>query len=169
MVTDCVGDGLRLTLRLCEIAPERSLKLRKLANDLGHEVGLGQLRRSPDFVDARAGNQALLHKPFGELGDACDLVGGCPELLVEYDAAELRSLRIERNLQVLLPEETSVRQPRGQARGDCPRRWLRRSSFASMLAMQTNAGARAPTSSVQAKYFWFVRMVRTITSRGTSR
>ena len=38
-----------------------------------------------------------------------------------------------------------------------------------MLATQTNAGASSPSSLVQAKYFWLVRMVSTITSRGTSR
>ena len=42
-------------------------------------------------------------------------------------------------------------------------------SFAAMLATQTNAGASRPSSLVQAKYFWLVRMVSTITSRGTSR
>ena len=38
-----------------------------------------------------------------------------------------------------------------------------------MLATHTNAGASSPSSLVQAKYFWLVRMVSTITSRGTSR
>ena len=38
-----------------------------------------------------------------------------------------------------------------------------------MFATQTNAGASLPASSVQAKYFWLVRMVSWITSRGTSR
>ena len=38
-----------------------------------------------------------------------------------------------------------------------------------MFATQTNAGASSPSSFVQAKYFWLVRMVSTITSRGTSR
>ena len=124
-------------------------------------------------LDALAGelglDDAFLDQPPRQLRHALDLVGDGAELLVEDDLVELLRLLVERHLEVLLPEELGIGQARGEhlavARDD-RRAAVRR---ASILAVQTKFGASLPVASAQAKYFWLVRMVSWITSRGTSR
>src|SRR4051812_45290067 len=57
---------------------------------------------------------ALFDQPAGQLGDAFDLVGDRSELFVEDDVGELVGLRLERDLQVLLPEEFGVAEAGGE-------------------------------------------------------
>ena len=59
-------------------------------------------------------DDAALHQPARELGDALDLVGNRSELLVEDDAVELLGLLLERDLEVLLPEEAGIGETRGE-------------------------------------------------------
>ena len=125
MVADRFGDGARLPLRFGEIAADHALKLRELADHAGDEVRLGEPRRALDLV--RLGlDDAAFDQPSRELCDALDLVGDRAELLVEDDLVELLRLLFERNLEVLLPEEARVSEPRGKHSRDCPRRSPRR-------------------------------------------
>ena len=107
----------------------------------------------------------FLDQPARELGDALDLVGDGAELLVEDDLVELLRLLVERDLEVLLPEEARVGQPRGEhllvARDD------RRAAVVRLDIGGADEGGREARrrASVQAKYFWLVRMVSWITSR----
>ena len=113
-------------------------------------------------------NDFLFDQPARQLGDALDLVGDRAELLVEDDPVELLRLLLERNLQVLLPEEARI----GEARGEDPAIAFddRLAAVAGADVGDADEGWReSPSSSRQAKYFWLVRMVSTITSRGTSR
>ena len=111
----------------------------------------------------------LLDQPARQLRHPLDLVGDGAELLVEDDPVELLRLLLERHLDVLLPEEARI----GEPRGEHPRIALRRSPRrrrSPRCWRRTRTPARAAASaSVHAKYFWLVRMVSTITSRGTSR
>ena len=111
---------------------------------------------------------AFLDQPARQLRHPLDLVGDGAQLLVEDDAAELPRLLLQRHLQVLLPEEAGVGEPRGEhaavALDD------RLAAVVRVDVGDADEGRRQrPASSVQAKYFWLVRMVSTITSRGTSR
>ena len=56
----------------------------------------------------------LLDQPAGQLRHAVDLVGNRPQLLMKHDLVELLRLLGERHLEILLPEEFRVRQPRRQ-------------------------------------------------------
>ena len=58
----------------------------------------------------------LLDQPPRQLRDPLDLVGDGAELFVEDDAVELFGLLLERDLEVLLPEEAGV----GEARRKHP-------------------------------------------------
>ena len=56
----------------------------------------------------------MFDQPFCELGDAVDLIGDGAELFVEDDLVELLGLLLQRDLEVLLPEEFGV----GEAGGE---------------------------------------------------
>ena len=121
MVADGVGDGVGLALGAGEVAADDALQFGEFADHAGDEVGLGEARGAFGFVGedfggdaAVAFDDALLDQPARQLGDALDLVGDGAELFVEDDLLELLRLLLERDLEVLLPEEARVAQPRGE-------------------------------------------------------
>ena len=108
-------------------------------------------------------DDAFLDQPARQLRDPLDLVGDGAELLVEHDPLELLRLLLERHLQVLLPEEARVGQPRGEhapvALDD---------RLAAVVGVDVGDADEVrrerPSPSRMTKYFWLVRMVSSITS-----
>ena len=112
MIAQRIGDRVRLALRPCQIAPDNALKLGEFANHAGDEVGLGQARRALGLIGICALHDAFLDEPTSQLRDSLDLVGDGTELFVEDDVGELCRLLLERNFEVMLPEEAGIAKPR---------------------------------------------------------
>src|SRR5581483_10842886 len=91
------------------VAAHQALQLGELAHHAGHQVGLGELRGAARILRHRVHCARDLE---GELGDALHPLLLRAQLLVEGDAAERRGHLVERLLEVLLPEEARIRQPR---------------------------------------------------------
>ena len=96
-------------LGLGVVAPHEPLQLGEFADHAGHEIGLGQLRRAPGEIGIGVDGAGDLAR---QLGDAHRAVPLRAELLVESDAFELEAHRLELLLEILVPEELGVGEPR---------------------------------------------------------
>ncbi len=111
VVADRVGDlGVDALLQRV-VAAHHALQLGELADHAGDQIGLGEPRGLLGLVRIGADERGELA---GEAGDALDALALRAEPVVEGDGVELLRLLFERDLQVLLPEEAGVRQPRAR-------------------------------------------------------
>ena len=93
------------------VAAHEPLQLGELADHARHEIGLGELGRA--LRQRRLAQLLRLRNLAGKLLDALGALELRAELLVEGDALQLVAHDLELLLQVLLPEELGVREPRG--------------------------------------------------------
>ena len=111
MVAYCVGDGICLALRAGVIAAHQALQLREFADHTGDKIGLAQTRRALGIIGASALDDAFLNQPARKLCHAFNLVSNCPQLFMKGDLRQFLRLFVERDLQILFPEEFGIRKP----------------------------------------------------------
>ena len=149
------------------VAAHQPLQLGELADHARHQVGLGELRRAPRILRLRIHRARDLER---QLGDALHALLLAAQLLVEGDAGKRARHLVERLLEVLLPEELGVRQPRRDhllVAGDdlpCRRPWAPRfDTSRNLLASLPERGCFSE------KHFWCCFMDSIRHSAGTSR
>ena len=114
MVADGVGDDVALALGAGIIATHDALQFGELSNHACDKVGLAQTRCAFSVIGTCAFDDTFFDQPACQLCDTLDLVGYAAKLLVKGNLGQFLRLIIQRDLQVLFPEEFRVRQPRSQ-------------------------------------------------------
>ena len=122
MIADRIGHGVAEPFGAGIVSAHQALKFGEFADHFGDEVRLAQACSQLGL--GRVGlDHALLAQPARQLGHPLDLVGHGAKLFVEGDPLQLLRLVGQRCLAVLLPEEASVGQARGEhlavASDDC--------------------------------------------------
>ena len=110
MIAHSVGDRIRFTLRAGVIAAHDALQFGEFTDHAGDEIGLCQPCSAFGLIGACAFDDTLLDQPACELCHALDLVGDGAQFLMEGNLRQFLRLLVERNLQVLLPEEFGIAQ-----------------------------------------------------------
>ena len=111
MVAHCVSDGIGLALRAGVIAAHQALQFGEFADHTGDKIGLAQAGCAFGIIGASALDDALLNQPARELCHAFNLVRNCPQLLMKGDLRQFLRLFVERDFQILFPEEFGIRKP----------------------------------------------------------